>query len=327
MPEVGIEQRLAVNGLGRHCLGHQTAAVIHSKTPAQAGFQGFFIGVVGIQRAPLAHHFQQAFAVLAGQRLVQAMLVDGLAQQFGNMPLKVGLHLAITLRLATKRLGGMHHGVVIDLNKGLQRDTELMAVIEHCMVMVRDTPRSGIEVQALIKLALLGRTAQLGKAVTTAQRPATPARLGVELQHLDLIPGFTQFVSGSHARKPCPENQSTGALGRAAQGKIALVGGFCGKAQGAHCLIHRSGTRCHTDPVQHLAAAHNHCLLLHDQSFEAKEDICACKGLEQGLCQPVKTTKNEENFIKIRMRMHRHRSCAAAFGARRVRHQWAQQLA
>ncbi|MGO3622658.1 MAG: hypothetical protein ACTJGN_16550, partial [Pseudomonas helleri] len=63
---------------------------------------------------------------------------------------------------------------------------------------------------------------------------------------------------------------------------------------------------------------------MHDQSFEAKENICACKGLEQGLCQPVKTTKNEEYFIKIRMRMHRHRSCAAAFGARGVRHQWAQ---
>ena len=223
LPQIGIQQRLAVDRLGRHRLRHQAATVVYGEATTHAGLQGLFVGIVRVQRAPFTHHFQQAFAVFPGQRLIQAVLIDRLAQQLGHMPLKVGLYLTIALRLAIKGLGGMDHRVVVDLDKGFQGDAEFVAVIEHGMMVIWDAPRAGVEVQALVKFAMLGSAPQLGETVTAPQRPAAPARLGIELQHLDLVAGLAQFVGSGHAGQSCAEDQDASALGRAAQGKITLI--------------------------------------------------------------------------------------------------------
>ena len=91
------------------------------------------------------------------------------------MAVIVGLDRAETLRLAAKGLAAVHVGVVVDLQEGLERDAEPLAVTEHAAVVIRQPPGTGIDVETGIKLALLGYAAQFGEAIAAAQGPVAPA--------------------------------------------------------------------------------------------------------------------------------------------------------
>src|SRR5215207_4513971 len=58
------------------------------------------------------------------------------AQQFRQMPLEIGLHMAIALRLAAEGRARMDPGVVVDLHERFERDTKLPAVMKHGIVVV-----------------------------------------------------------------------------------------------------------------------------------------------------------------------------------------------
>ena len=77
------------------------------------------------------------------------------------MPLKIGLDVANALRLAAERRRGVEQGVVIELDEGFERDAEALAVIEQGAVMIRNSPRPRIEIEAFLKVAGLRRAAKL----------------------------------------------------------------------------------------------------------------------------------------------------------------------
>src|SRR5260221_11358357 len=103
------------------------------------------------------------------------MVSRGLCQQLGNMAVVVCLDGAQALRLAAKRLAAMQGGVVIDLHEGFERDSKPLAVTEHSAMVIRQPPRTRIDVQVRIKSALLSLSTQLRVAIAAAQRPVPAA--------------------------------------------------------------------------------------------------------------------------------------------------------
>src|SRR3984957_19950760 len=106
------------------------------------------------------------------------------------MALIVGLDRAPPLRLAAEGIVAVQISVVVDLHEGLERDSQPLAVAQHPAVVIWQPPRAGIDVQARIKTALLGLSAQLRIAIASAQRPIAAAGPGVVLQYLDPIAGI-----------------------------------------------------------------------------------------------------------------------------------------
>src|SRR5262249_59449737 len=105
----------------------------------------------------------------------------------------IGLDLAIALRLAVEGALRMEPGVVVHLNERLERDVETSAIVEHAVVMVRNAPWSGIEIESRGELASLRAAAELGVAVAAAPRPATTAGTVVVFEHLDAVAGLAQL--------------------------------------------------------------------------------------------------------------------------------------
>ena len=133
------------------------------------------------------------------------------------MPLVVGLDLAVALRLAAERAAAVQVGVVVDLHERLERHAEPLAVAQHAAVVIGNAPRTRIDVQVLVELALLRDAAEFRVAVAAAQAPIASARPAVVFQHLHLVAGVAQLVGGAHAGHARAQNQHRGAPGRALQ--------------------------------------------------------------------------------------------------------------
>jgi hypothetical protein len=56
----------------------------------------------------------------------------------------------------------MQIGVVIELDKGLERHPETAAIVEDRIVVIGNAPWSRIEIEAGVELAFLRRSAELG---------------------------------------------------------------------------------------------------------------------------------------------------------------------
>src|SRR5690606_11203325 len=88
-------------------------------------------------------------------------------------------------RLATECSGTVHVGVIVHLTEGLQLHAKTLAVVQHCMMVAGDSPGTRIQVIAFSKFDLLGSTAELCEAVSTAKRPAPSAGLFPVFQNPD----------------------------------------------------------------------------------------------------------------------------------------------
>ena len=65
--------------------------------------------------------------------------------------------------------------------------------------MVRQAPGTGVDVQALVELAVLGFAAQFGISVAAAQGPVAAARFRVVFEHLHLVAGLAQLQRSDKA--------------------------------------------------------------------------------------------------------------------------------
>ena len=62
------------------------------------------------------------------------------------MALKIRLDVTNALRLAGERIRSVEQGVMIELDEGFEGDAEALAIIEQGAVMIRNSPRSRIEI-------------------------------------------------------------------------------------------------------------------------------------------------------------------------------------
>src|SRR5207302_1765870 len=175
------------------------------------------------------------------------------------MALKIRLDVTNALRLAGERIRSMEQGVMIELDEGFEGDAESLAIIEQGAVMIRNSPRSRIEIKAFLEAAGLRRATEFGKTVATADRPVAPSRAAIELQHLDLVASRAQLERGRHACETGAEHQHGCAFWIAAQLDWALVIGLRREAQAGHGLVHRSAAGDRTHEGQKIASAWN-CL-------------------------------------------------------------------
>ncbi len=171
------------------------------------------------------------------------------------MSLVVGLDRAIALRLAAKGACAVQVGVVVDLKERFQRHTQPLGVMHHAVMMVRNAPWAGIDVQILVEFALLGGTAEFGVVVAAAQAPIAAAGAAVVLQHLHFIAGISQLVSGAHTGHAGAQNQDRGARRRTLQIHGTFVRGRIRKSQCTHGLVHGGTARTHADQAQQVTAA------------------------------------------------------------------------
>jgi hypothetical protein len=212
-------------------------------------------------------------------KLVQAVLLQRLAQQLGHVAVEVGLHLAQALRLAAVGLPRMQERGVVDLREGLERHAQPVRVIEHAVVVVRDAPRAGVEVQAGVELAVLHGAAELGVGVAAAQRPRAAAGARVVLEHLHAVAGLAQLEGRDEARHARAEHQHRGALRRALQVDRARVRRFGGEAQRGHRLVHRGAAGGLADPAEEVAAGEGasgrgRCVHRRDRARGDRASIC-----------------------------------------------------
>src|SRR5476649_103874 len=123
------------------------------------------------------------------------------------MAVVIGLDGPQTLRLAAEGLAAVHIRVVVDLHERLERDAEPLAVTEHPPMVVRQAPRTGIDVMTRIEAALLGVSAQFRVSVATSKRPVAAAGPPVVLEYLNAVAGGAQFVGSGKSCDPGPKHE------------------------------------------------------------------------------------------------------------------------
>lgn len=272
-PQTRAQHVLHAEGIGELRLARQAAAGIPRKAAPLAAVLAFDVAELVVERAPGPQGLQQYLLVFAAHALVQRLLLGALGQQLGHMALVIGIDGAKALRFAAKALLAVQQRVVVDLVECLQGHTELLAVTQHRLVVMRNAPRPRIEIQPVVKLAMLGRPAQFGVTVATTQRPVTPTGAVVVFQQLHAVPRLAQFEGRSHAGQPCPQNQHRGALRVAIQLQRPLEIGFGGHAQAAHRLVHHRATSGHADARQQLPPRHRPRMIALHQRV-----VLACHG-------------------------------------------------
>src|ERR1044072_882396 len=146
---------------------------------------------------------------------------------------------------------------MIELDEGFEGNSEALAIVEQGAVMIRNSPRSRIEIKAFLEAAGLRRATEFGKTVATADRPVAPSRPAIELQHLDPVASCAQLERGRHACETGAEHQHGCAFWIAAQPDRALVIGLGREAQAGHGLVHRGAARDRTNERQKIASAWN----------------------------------------------------------------------
>src|SRR6185312_9901915 len=224
------------------------------------------IGVVtiaAIERAPGAQRLQENLLILLAHGLVELALLGDLGEQLRYPSLKVGLHRADALRRAAKGARGVKIRVVIELDEGLERNVEPLAVVEQRAMMIGNAPRTRIEVEPRLEVAILGGAAEFGVGIAAADGPVAATGALVEFQDLDLIARLAQLQRRGHAGKSCAEDQDGSAPRIAFELDRPLVARFRGKAEARHRVVHRRAARHRSDQREQIAPACSLSFVMH----------------------------------------------------------------
>ena len=146
------------------------------------------------------------------------------------------MHVAEALRRSAERVLRMHVGVEIDLRERLERHLEALGIVEHRMVVIRNAPRSGIEVVVLVELAALVKAAEFGVLVAAAQRPRAATSALVVFEHRDLVAGAPEFVRRYEPGHSGAEHKHRCAARRAGKVDRPGVTRFARKTESGHRL-------------------------------------------------------------------------------------------
>src|SRR5579863_8592873 len=122
-------------------------------------------------------------------------------------------------------------------------------------MVIRNPPRTWIDVQARLEFAFLAEPAKLGVLVAAAQRPRTPARALVVFEYFDFVAGAAQLVRGDEAGHARTEDQDRGIGRRVRQLDRTVIAGFAREPERRHRLVHHRGARALADAFQQFAPA------------------------------------------------------------------------
>src|SRR5262249_4814757 len=154
---------------------------------------------------------------------------------------------------------GVQIGVVVDLDERFEADAQALAIIEDTLVMIRNPPWSGIEVEVLVETAGLLEAAELGKAVAAAQGPTASARAVVVFEDLHLVSDLVQLERRDETSTPRPEDQDGGPLRVPLEPDRPPIARLGREPQGGHGLIHRGASGGGADHGEQTPATHRCC--------------------------------------------------------------------
>src|SRR5438874_6184449 len=120
---------------------------------------------------------------------------------------EIGNHVARALRSAAQRVATMDVCIVVDVNEGFERHPEPFAIIQQRAVMIRNAPRTGVEIESGIEFAALLRATQFREAITASQRPAAAAGALFVFEQLYAIAGLVEFIGRDESRKAGAEDE------------------------------------------------------------------------------------------------------------------------
>ena len=204
-----------------------------------AGIEAGSIGVVVVERTPILQRIEKDLGVLFRHRMIELVRVDHLRQKLGDHAVEIGLHGPVTLRLTAEGALRVQVGVVVDLDEGLERDAEALAVIEQRPMVIGDAPGTGIEVEALVEVTILSGAAEFSVAVTAANGPGAATDAVIILQHLNMISRPAQLIGRDEAGYSGAEDEHGGLLGPARKLDRSGIVRRPGMAQGRHRQIKR----------------------------------------------------------------------------------------
>jgi hypothetical protein len=123
-------------------------------------------------------------------------LLRGLGKQFRNLSLEICLDVANALRNACECPARMQKGIVIELDEGLKRDTQALAVIEKRAMVIGNPPWAGIDIEALLEFAGLPEATEFSEQYPPRRSVCSPWPAG-ELQNLDVVSSLAQLRAPS----------------------------------------------------------------------------------------------------------------------------------
>src|ERR1700733_12596921 len=93
----------------------------------------------------------------------------------------------------------MQIGVMVELDEGLERHPETAAIVQDRVMMIRNAPRPGIEIEAGVELAPLRRAAELRVDVAAPEAPVPPTRTQVVFEDAHLVACALELDRGRHS--------------------------------------------------------------------------------------------------------------------------------
>ena len=123
---------------------------------------------------------------------------------------------------------------MVELDEGLERDAKPAAIVEDRVVVVGDAPWAGIEVEAGVETARLGRAAELGVDVAAADRPVPAAGTAVVFEDFDFVAGPAELERRGHAGEARAEDQDGRPMRIAIEFDRAAIRRFRRKAEAHH---------------------------------------------------------------------------------------------
>jgi hypothetical protein len=167
------------------------------------------------------------------------VLVDGFGEEFGEIAVRVVDDLALLDGVAVVEFGTLHEGGarVVDFN--FETNAELLTVAEDVGVDRGYSPGAGVEIAAVLPLAVLGGAVGELDLGAVAYSPIASAGAVASFEDGAVEAGFAEFVGGGHAGDACSENDDLFAF--------AEVGGKLrerGLADGGHEAEGLHGCEC-----------------------------------------------------------------------------------
>jgi hypothetical protein len=136
------------------------------------------------------------------------MLVDGLCQQFSEVPAHVVDHAPLRLDLARE----IPAGVPVHVDEGLQRHPETPRVAKD-YAMGRWKPcRPRVEIKTRIESRVLVGPTDLFNPIAAANGPGAATDAVARLEDCDLVAGAAQLVGGDQTCDACPKNDNGTAI-------------------------------------------------------------------------------------------------------------------
>ena len=93
-------------------------------------------------------------------------------------------------------------GSFVEVGEQLDAKTELLAVVQRGVVVLRDACRSRVEVRAVVELGPLRNSAELLVFRAVSDRPATTTGTVPSFEKPTVKTDFSQFIGRAHAGQP-----------------------------------------------------------------------------------------------------------------------------